>query len=127
MFEYNLDYDVAYILKRDNLYENLGVCKKLSVKYEVEFKIKSENHIERKLNEIEKIQKKTYEIVEKLIETKKNIDSRMTSVIKRPFNIKELQDKLAEKTLVIDHQLVNNQFLTTGIIVKYKDSTDTNE
>ena len=127
MFEYNLDYDVAYILKRDNLYENLGVCKKWSTNYRPEFKIKPENHIHTKLSEEEKIQKKTYEIIEKLSETKKNIDTKMTSGIKRPFKIKDLQDKLEEKTLAINQQLVNNQFLTTGITVKSKNGTDTNE
>ena len=118
--KYDTNYDTAFILKRNNLYENISLCDfKNTKQYIINKKNVDDNET------IQKIKNKTFEIINQVIKLKDDIkpinDKRGYS---NPIKILEMKPILEKNNYKIDHQLVNNQFVTTGIIVKLKNGID---
>jgi hypothetical protein len=121
---YDENYDTAFILKRNNLYENISQCEYKDIK---RFIIKK---TDTGTNETTKnIRRKTYEIInqiiklrDEIVETKKDING-----VFRPLKILYMRPILEKNNYKIDHQIVNNKFVTTGIVVKLINSIEDKE
>jgi hypothetical protein len=112
--KYDDKYDTAFILKRNNLYENIALCDSVNVR---QFIITKKNTEDNKT--IRNIKTKTSKIVNQIIKLKhdmKGINDKIGFLI--PIKIQEMKSILEKNNYKIDHQLVNNQFVTTGVIVK---------
>jgi hypothetical protein len=122
--KYDEKYDTAFILKRNNLYENISQCEYKDIK---RFIIKKTNT---DANEtIKNIRSKTDEIINQIIKLRDEIvqTKKDTNGVFRPLKILYMKPILENNNYKIDHQIVNNQFVTTGIIVKLINSIEDKE
>jgi len=121
--EYNENYNTAFILKRNNLYENIALCDYRNRKQFV-INVNSTDDNETFSN----IRKITIEIIQQITELR-DVDEPINdkSGHLSPMKILKMKSILESNNYTIDHQIVNNQFVTTGIIVKLKDGIDNNE
>jgi hypothetical protein len=118
--KYNENYDTAFILKRNNLYENIALCDFKNTK---QFIIKKNEVHDNET--ITNIRNRTYEIVNQIIKIRDTIQPiKDNSVYLTPMKIFKMKPILEKNNYKIDHQLVNNQFVTTGIVVKLKNSIE---
>ena len=121
--EYKESYNTAFILKRNNLYENIALC---DYKNKKQFIINTNGADDNETTS--NIKNITTEIIQQIIKLR-DVDETINYNIGHlsPTKILKMKPILESNNYKIDHQIVNNQFLTTGIIVKLKDGIDNNE
>ena len=102
---YKKDGNTIMLLKRGNLYENICDNNK-------KFNIKSNKAIMDKVNEI----------VEEIKKLKNNSENDNSGIIS-PISIHDIKEKIKGQ-YKIHHQIINNQFLTLGIVLEKNNSID---
>jgi hypothetical protein len=123
-YKYDEKYDTAFILKRNNLYENITLCDYKNTKRFIINKTDIDYN-----GTIKNIRDKTDEIINQIIKLKDDIveTKKDSNGVFRPLKILNMKPILEKNNYKIDHQIVNNQFVTTGVIVKLINGTEDNE